>query len=233
MLENCRCIGQPEWHHPEFIQTLWGFKGRLLLRERLHPDLPETGRKIQSRKVSCSTKLVIDTWQGKGICFSDSIQSPVVHTEAVGPVFLLDHGEQDGWMTLLRCMLLSYSATSWRTANGILLSGCFFGLASPMLISMCTRSVSPRLPSSKLKTSWWSVGNSRSTSDLLGGSSGSSIVSSSFSLLQASVSEMVYLNVTVWAGFGVRFWYGQDLGSLRFSQTCSRESILCKSRNGC
>ena len=60
---------------------------------------------------------------------------------------LLAHGLLEGWITPDDCLAFSCFTTSVRTAKDIHRVSCLRGLASPVSISIDTRSVSPRSPS--------------------------------------------------------------------------------------
>ena len=81
-------------------------------------------------------------------------------------------------------------ATSRRTTKGMRRGACLQGGASPVFISIVTKSVSPLSPSSRLKTTWLLTRKSCScfTSDV--GTSCNCTSSSSFFLLQSSCDEL-------------------------------------------
>ena len=105
----------------------------------------------------------------------------------------LAHGLLDGCITPVSCIILSCRATSCRTVKGIRLTGSFLGAASPVSISNCTRSVSPRSFSSRQNALWWLARNSSSILLPSSGKLGSSINSINLACRCRTVSAVTLL----------------------------------------
>ena len=72
----------------------------------------------------------------------------------------LAQGLLDGEITPSSCMFLSCLATSCLTTKGILLGGCLIGVASPVSIPNCSKSVSLHSPGSSENASCCSAKSS-------------------------------------------------------------------------
>ena len=146
--------------------------------------------------------------QRKCICLGDCIQSPVIHAETVGPIFLSNHNNGTGqwgvrWLDnsiLLQCLQQfgHFLAKSERHSSwGLFLGACFSCVylhADKVCFSMLTLH--------QTKHSVMVRQELLKQFRIRQGQSGRSIVSSSFSFLQESVPEMVIFTVTVSTSLG-------------------------------
>lgn len=98
-LEDCRSIGCTKGHTRKFKEALVADESCLWLICLCNGNLPVTTFQVHSaedRRTLQLVKDVLNQWQRVGVLCGYSIQPAIVHTEALGPIFLWLEGDWGG-----------------------------------------------------------------------------------------------------------------------------------------